>query len=439
MAIREGLFDSTTITTSPSGYPQGDKAETADFFADIIYRILGDGVSLVPTSAMNVIANTGMTVTVKAGVAFKRGYKAQLESDLDIPFTTSASEQIFYIGVRLDEAIGEFADHNVVARPTFVAEADLAFAKITIPANAVVITDEMIEDLRYNTTYCGFVDMYRQSLVDIYDDFVDALATAVAGGIPAHATNHAAGGSDPIDTDTAPLSGSTKPVQSGGVYSDLAGKADTSVIFDAVLAAADWGADCLNLFDEVWESGALAGSGGDEYSSTTRLRSSNYVTISGGAIYHVQNSLGVNVQIFWWNGSTYLSYNDMLGGNSSVTAPASATRARLVIVGSTTISPADSGWTMFVAGAVGKPYEPQGKGIHLKASDYSDLSGVTATSVQELLPSRYGESTPNQREKLREALLYDGFQTAGTEIVYIADGDVPDEDIPVRIIMRGDL
>jgi len=221
--------------------------------------------------------------------------------------------------------------------------------------------------------------------------------------------------------------------------SGLAGKSDVSVIFDAVLAAADWGADCLNLFDEVWESGALAGASGDEYSSTTRLRSSNYVTISGGATYHVQNSLGVNVQIFWWNGSTYLSYNDLSGGNSSVTAPASATRARLVIDGSTTISPADSGWTMFVAGAVGKPYEPQGRGIHLKASDYSALSGVTATSVQELLPSRYGESTPNQREKLREALLYDGFQTAGTEIVYIADGDVPDEDIPIRIIMRGDL
>ena len=225
MAIREGLFDSTTITTSPSGYPQGDKAETADFFADIIYRILGDGVSLVPTSAMNVITNTGMIVTVKAGVAFKRGYKAQLESDLNITFTTSASEQVFYIGVRLDEANGEFTGNNVVARTAFVAESDLAFAKITIPANAVVITDAMIEDLRYNSTYCGFVDTYRISLANIYDEFVDAMAVAVAGGIPAHATNHASGAADAI---TPSAIGAQAAMTAGIDYTDPATLAKSS-------------------------------------------------------------------------------------------------------------------------------------------------------------------------------------------------------------------
>ena len=81
MAFRQGLFDSTEIVEVIEGYPQGDNAETADFFADTIHSILGDGISLVPTSSCNVIAKTGLTVTVKAGKAYKSGYKAWLTED----------------------------------------------------------------------------------------------------------------------------------------------------------------------------------------------------------------------------------------------------------------------------------------------------------------------------------------------------------------------
>jgi len=56
----------------------------------------------------------------------------------------------------------------------------------------------MITDTRYSTTYCGVVDQYRISLAAIVEEFEDALADLVAGGIPAHATEHEYGESDPL-------------------------------------------------------------------------------------------------------------------------------------------------------------------------------------------------------------------------------------------------
>lgn len=198
MAFRQGLFDSTEIVEVVEGYPQGDNAETADFFADTIHSILGDGVSLVPTSSCNVIVKSGMIVTVKAGKLYKNGYKAWLTEDLDITLTSSSSEQTLYIGVRLDVINNEFTGDNVAARTDFDADADIVTAIIVIPADAVVITDDMITDTRYSTTYCGVVDQYRISLAAIVEEFEDALAEMVAGGIPAHATEHENGGGDEL-------------------------------------------------------------------------------------------------------------------------------------------------------------------------------------------------------------------------------------------------
>jgi len=198
MAFRQGLFDSTEIVEVVEGYPQGDNAETADFFADTIHSILGDGVSLVPTSSCNVIVKSGMIVTVKAGKLYKNGYKAWLTEDLDITLTSSSSEQTLYIGVRLDVINNKFTGDNVAARTDFDADTDIVTAIIVIPADAVVITDDMITDTRYSTTYCGVVDQYRIALAAIVEEFEDALDTIVADGLPAHASTHEVDGTDPV-------------------------------------------------------------------------------------------------------------------------------------------------------------------------------------------------------------------------------------------------
>lgn len=62
--------------------------------------------------------------------------------------------------------------------------------------------------------------------------------------------------------------------------------------------------------------------------------------------------------------------------------------------------------------------------------------GVTATSAVEVLPGL--SITEDQLDALQAANLQDGGQTAGS-ITLKAFGDVPEMDIPIRLIVRGDL
>lgn len=64
------------------------------------------------------------------------------------------------------------------------------------------------------------------------------------------------------------------------------------------------------------------------------------------------------------------------------------------------------------------------------------VSGVTATSVQEILPAL--SITDSQLEALQGANLVDGGQDIDT-ITLIARGDVPTVNIPIRVILRGDM
>lgn len=63
------------------------------------------------------------------------------------------------------------------------------------------------------------------------------------------------------------------------------------------------------------------------------------------------------------------------------------------------------------------------------------VSGVTATSNQEILPAV--DITAEQLEALQGANIQDGGQAAGN-ITLKAYGDVPTIDIPIRVIKRGD-
>lgn len=180
---RQGFFDSTTVTEDPvTGLPVGDKAEGSDFLADTLYAILGNGVSMTPTSNLLVSPSTGLIVTLKAGKLWKNGYKLWEEEDRDITFTSSASEQTFYISGRLDVANNEFTHDEVYPYTTFVSATDVCVAKIVIPANELTITDAMITDYRYNTTYCGVVDAYRLSLAALVVEYTAAIAALAAGG-----------------------------------------------------------------------------------------------------------------------------------------------------------------------------------------------------------------------------------------------------------------
>lgn len=196
--FRSGFFTSDSWTINGDGFAIGNKAEGSDFLAKIMHKILGDGAAEVTTTGFQVVKKTGLTCTVKPFFVCKNGYIAWNTEDTDITFTSSASEQVFYVGVRLDLTSNEFTDDNAAAYATFVSATDVAAAKITITANAVTLTDGMIEDLRYDEDYCGQIDEYRERSLALIAELEDALALLISGGVPAHASTHATGETDAI-------------------------------------------------------------------------------------------------------------------------------------------------------------------------------------------------------------------------------------------------
>ena len=87
---------------------------------------------------------------------------------------------------------------------------------------------------------------------------------------------------------------------------------------------------------------------------------------------------------------------------------------------STTATLLASGWTGTTA-----PY-----------SQTISVTGVTATSVNEILPSL--SITSDQLESLQDANLQDGSQSSNS-ITIKAWGDKPSIDLPIRVIIRGDM
>jgi len=102
--FRSGFFTSDSWTINGDGFAIGNKAEGSDFLAKIIHKCLGDGAAEVTTTGFQVVKKTGLTCTVKPFFVCKNGYIAWNNEDTDITFTSSASEQVFYVGVRLDVA-----------------------------------------------------------------------------------------------------------------------------------------------------------------------------------------------------------------------------------------------------------------------------------------------------------------------------------------------
>jgi hypothetical protein len=194
----QGYFNSTTFTLDANGFPIWNRAVGSEFMAKFAHTVLGNGAAAVTTGGFQVVKKTGMIVTVKPYFICKNGYMMYQAGETDITFTSSTSKQVFYIGARLDVANNHFYGDDVGAFTTFVPATDIISCKLTITANAVAITDGMIEDLRYDTAYCGQIDAYRERSLALLAELEQALEDTLSGGVPAHASTHAAGGADAL-------------------------------------------------------------------------------------------------------------------------------------------------------------------------------------------------------------------------------------------------
>lgn len=155
MSLECGFFDSTEIVEEVGGgYPRGDKAQDAEFFAEFFSDIIGNGVRPSPSSTFQVLPQSGMQVQMRPGKCYIHGHMAW---DKEVETLTVTAGTTVYAVFRFNAAsedITRLLSESVQRSGSIY---DLAVARITVPAGAVEVTDDMIEDLRSDPDYCGYV------------------------------------------------------------------------------------------------------------------------------------------------------------------------------------------------------------------------------------------------------------------------------------------
>lgn len=190
MAMRYGYFDSEITGVDSEGMPIFDRAETSELFRLLFAKLLTNGVLAKPANCFQVIAGTsGLTVTVKPGFGLINGafaYDAS-EAVYELAAAPTQYSRIDRIVLRCNylERLCEIVVKTGTAAATPVAPEllqpasgdyyELGLALVTVSANQTVITQSAIQDTRANSSVCGYVTQFIDSIdTDVFYDQFDA-------------------------------------------------------------------------------------------------------------------------------------------------------------------------------------------------------------------------------------------------------------------------
>lgn len=157
-------FDST-------GVPHYDRGISSDPLRSLINKLFSDGVLPNPSTNMQVVAGSGMNVTVMPGFAICKGcLKLQeLDETVEIPASNTNYGRIDSVVLKLDLNDDvrslELAVHSgtpaaTPTAPTLTRTAsvyEIGLANVLIPANSSVISNVNITDTRLDTNRCGII------------------------------------------------------------------------------------------------------------------------------------------------------------------------------------------------------------------------------------------------------------------------------------------
>ncbi|MCR5682307.1 MAG: hypothetical protein K6G29_07650 [Clostridiales bacterium] len=178
--VNGGMFDSTQAVEEVGGFPRGDKAVDAAFFAKMFSCFYKDGI--IGENSFRVTASSGLGITVSPGVAWAYGRMAWQQTALT--FTLGAGKT-WTILLRLNTAAGEFTcvatDSGAGLPNRTESVCDLILAEISIPAGATTIAASAITDTRTDAAKCGVVT----SAVDALGTVNTAQNATMLGGTAA--------------------------------------------------------------------------------------------------------------------------------------------------------------------------------------------------------------------------------------------------------------
>lgn len=160
----------------------GDRKYKAELIASFFSKLFTNGVF---NNELQVIANSGMTVILKEGIAFINGYfyRNSTEKVINISLADTEQSRIDSIVLRYskedrniiaDVIEGQYADNPVQPELTRNANIyELRLCNILINQNVDEITTSMITDCRFNSSDCGQVISAVQQLdtTDIFAQY----------------------------------------------------------------------------------------------------------------------------------------------------------------------------------------------------------------------------------------------------------------------------
>lgn len=159
---------SDVLRSGPFTSVNSDRAYLDSFFADYFNTFIGDGVFPNPSNTLQVIADSGLNVTVKEGNGWING-RVHL-GDMDETLTLDGPDSLTRIDkvvLRMDTIERTITKEIKKGTPATVAKApslkrdddihELGLADITIVSGVTSISQSNIKDLRHNKEQCGIV------------------------------------------------------------------------------------------------------------------------------------------------------------------------------------------------------------------------------------------------------------------------------------------
>ena len=175
-----GMFDSTTVVETVDGFPRGDKAVDAAFFARMMQCFYSDGVVRPGNGFLQVVPGNGMQIRIMPGCGWIDGHMGWVMEPAGAYVEAGHN---YLVTLRLHRTEGAFTlnvleDQSSIVRNDTIWE--LLLATIAVPSNAVSVTQSMITDKRMDGTVCGAV----HSPVAALDAVGYAADAGTVGGIP---------------------------------------------------------------------------------------------------------------------------------------------------------------------------------------------------------------------------------------------------------------
>lgn len=177
--MRYGYFDSEITGVDPEGMPIFDRAETSELFRLLFSKLLTNGVLAKPSDCFQVLAgDSGLTVKVRPGFGMINGAFAYDAAEAAYELETAPAQnrridrivlrcnyldRLCEIIVKTGTAASNPAAPELV-RPVSGDYYELSLALVTVNANQSVLTQSSITDTRADSSVCGFITQFINSI-----------------------------------------------------------------------------------------------------------------------------------------------------------------------------------------------------------------------------------------------------------------------------------